>query len=268
MPVYDKPMIYYPLTTLMLAGIREVLVITTPADRLAFMALLRDGSQWGMQIEYAIQERPDGLAQALIIGEEFVRGEPCTLVLGDNIFFGQGLQAQLKSAALESNGATIFGYRVKDPRAYGVAEFGEDGIVFGLEEKPAAPRSSYAVVGLYFYDGRASEYARQLKPSARGELEVTDLNRMYMNDGSIDGALYLKKLGRGVAWLDTGTPEALLQAANFVQTIQERQGLLIASPEEVAFRQGWIDTSQLLRLARSLEKTRYGQCLRDVAEQV
>ncbi len=261
MPVYDKPMIYYPLTTLMLAGIREVLIITTPHDQPAFQMLLGDGRHWGMELRYAVQPSPDGLAQAFLIGEDFVKGDPCALVLGDNIFYGHGLSGLLAETGRMESGATVFGYWVKDPGAYGVAELDESGLVIGLEEKPAKPKSHYAVAGLYFYDARVVELAKSLKPSARGELEITDLNRLYLEDR----ALRLVKLGRGVAWLDTGTPEALLQAANFIQTIETRQGLQVACPEEVAFRKGWIDAAQLAALAEPLAKTEYGRYLATLA---
>jgi glucose-1-phosphate thymidylyltransferase len=257
MPVYDKPMIYYPLSTLMLAGIRRVLVITTPHEQSAFRALLNDGSQWGLDLEYAVQPSPDGLAQAFIIGRQFVDGRPCALVLGDNIFYGDGLSDMLTRTAALETGATVFGYWVKDPEAYGVAEFDAQDRVVGLEEKPSKPKSHYAVTGLYFYDGRVSDLASTLRPSARGELEITDLNRLYLARGE----LRLEKLGRGFAWLDTGTPEALLQAANFVHTIEVRQGLQLACPEEIAFRKGWITSERLLELAAALRKTAYGQYL-------
>ena len=257
LPVYDKPMIFYPLGALMMAGIRRVLVINTPHEQALFRQLLGDGSQWGMQIEYAVQPSPDGLAQAFLIGRAFVAGQPSCLVLGDNIFHGHGLQAQLQSAARRGHGATVFGYRVRDPERYGVAEFDADGRVIGLEEKPARPRSFYAVTGLYFYDGRVCDYAAELQPSARGELEITDLNRRYLEDGS----LQLERLGRGVAWLDTGTHESLLQAGNFIQTLQERQGLQVCCPEEIAWRNGWIDDAALERLAAPLAKNGYGQYL-------
>jgi glucose-1-phosphate thymidylyltransferase len=262
MPIYDKPMIYYPLSILMLAGIREILVITTPHEQAMFQALLGDGQEWGLHIEYAVQPSPDGLAQAFLIGESFIDGDACALVLGDNIFYGYGLQGLLLETAKQTDGATVFGYYVSDPTAYGVAEFDEDGLVIGLEEKPKVPKSRYAVAGLYFYDSHVVEHAKALKPSARGELEITDLNRRYLDEGK----LRLKKLGRGVAWLDTGTPAALLQAANFVQTIQERQGLRASCPEEIAFRKGWIDSAQLARLADALRKTEYGQYLRALAD--
>ncbi len=257
MPVYDKPMIYYPLSTLMLAGIRDVLVINTPHEQEMFKRLLGDGSQFGINITYAVQPSPDGLAQAFLIGEEFIDGDPCALVLGDNIFYGHGLPEQMKRAAAREHGATVFGYYVKEPSAYGVAEFDETGKVIGLEEKPEDPRSNYAVVGLYFYDNRVVEMAKALKPSKRGELEITDLNRLYLEDGS----LQLEKMGRGVAWLDTGNPTSLLQAAHFVQTVQERQGLMVSCPEEIAFREGWLDAQELGKLGEAMKKTPYGQYL-------
>jgi glucose-1-phosphate thymidylyltransferase len=262
MPVYDKPMIYYPLCTLLQAGMREILVITTPHERELFERLLLDGSQWGIEIEYAVQPSPDGLAQALIIGESFLDGAPSALVLGDNIFYGEHLPELFESVAAREHGATIFGYWVKHPEAYGVAELDERGAVVGLEEKPREPKSHYAVAGLYFYDGRAPTLARTLLPSARGELEITDLNRLYLRMEE----LRLERFGRGVAWLDTGRPDHLLQAASFIQTIQERQGLRVACPEEVAFRNGWIDDTQLRELAAALQKTSYGEYLRDIAE--
>ncbi|MBX7194588.1 MAG: glucose-1-phosphate thymidylyltransferase RfbA [Sandaracinaceae bacterium] len=261
MPIYDKPMVYYPLTTLMLAGIREVLVITTPHEQALFVQLLGDGSQWGMEIRYAVQPSPDGLAQAFLIGESFIAGEACALVLGDNIFYGHGLQGLLEEAARHDDGATVFGYWVKNPQAYGVAEFDAQGRVVGLEEKPEKPRSNYAVAGLYFYDHEVVSLARSLRPSKRGELEITDLNRLYLDQQK----LRLEKFGRGVAWLDTGTPDTLLQAAHFVQTIQQRQGLQIACPEEVAYRKGWIGKQELLGLAEPLKKTAYGQYLVELA---
>ena len=257
LPVYDKPMIYYPLSTLMLAGIRDVLVINTPHEQALFKQLLGDGSQWGMRIEYAVQPSPDGLAQAFVIGREFLGGEPSCLILGDNIFYGHGFREQLQRAAQQPSGATVFGYWVRDPERYGVAEFDAQGRVVGLEEKPKAPKSHYAVTGLYFYDGRAPDFAAALKPSPRGELEITDLNRCYLDDGS----LRLEKLGRGHAWLDTGTHESLLQAGNFIQTLQERQGLQVCCPEEIAYLNGWIDAAQVEQLARPLAKNGYGQYL-------
>mgnify|MGYP002632930931 CR=1 FL=1 len=260
MAIYDKPMVYYPLTTLMLAGIREVLVITTPHQQTMFQQLLGDGSQWGMRLEYKVQPSPDGLAQAFLIGRDFVGAEGCALVLGDNIFYGHGLKGLLQTTAQQDRGATVFGYHVKNPEDFGVVEFDEDGTVLGLAEKPTAPKSNYAVTGLYFYDAQVVELADSLTPSARGELEITDLNRLYLEQG----ALRVEKLGRGVAWLDTGTPEALLQAANFIQTIQSRQGLQVACPEEVAFDLGWIDRRQLAALAEPLSKTAYGAYLMEL----
>ncbi|HVW25218.1 MAG TPA: glucose-1-phosphate thymidylyltransferase RfbA [Polyangiaceae bacterium] len=257
MPVYDKPMVYYPLTTLMLAGIREVLVITTPHDSALFRTLLGDGSKWGMEISYAVQPSPDGLAQAFLIGESFLGGGAASLVLGDNIFYGHGLPKLLDAAARRDHGATTFGYWVKNPQAFGVVQFDAAGNAVSIEEKPAKPKSNYAVTGLYFYDAEVVSLAKSLRPSPRGELEITDLNRLYLERGS----LRVEKLGRGTAWLDTGTPDALLQAANFVQTIQARQGLQIACPEEIAFRLGWIKKSDLLALAEPLGKTAYGQYL-------
>jgi len=256
-PVYDKPMIYYPLSVLMLAGIREVLIINTPHESEQFRRLLGDGSQWGMRFEFAVQPKPEGLAQAFLIGEAFIAGDPCAMVLGDNIFYGHGLSAIVRRAAERDHGATIFGYHTNDPSAYGVAEFDASGKVIGLEEKPAKPRSNYAVTGLYFYDRRVVELAGTLSPSTRGELEITDLNRLYLEDGT----LHLEKLGRGIAWLDTGTPENMLAAGNFIQTIVERQGLQIACPEELAYQNGWIDAEQVRRLAQPLQKTRYGEYL-------
>ena len=257
LPVYDKPMIYYPLGTLMLAGIREVLIINTPHEQPMFQRLLGDGSQWGMRLAYAAQPSPDGLAQAYLIGREFVAGQPSCLILGDNLFYGHGFTEQLRDAGARTLGATVFGYWVRDPQRYGVAEFDTNGRVVGLEEKPAQPRSNYAVTGLYFYDGRASDFAAALKPSPRGELEITDLNRCYLRDGS----LMLEKLGRGYAWLDTGTHESLVQASNYIETIENRQGLKVCCPEEIAYLNGWIDRAQLERLAAPLAKTGYGQYL-------
>lgn len=257
LPVYDKPMIYYPLSVLMLAGIREVLIINTPHEQAMFQALLGDGAQWGMRFEYVAQPSPDGLAQALILGADFLDGAPSCLVLGDNIFHGSGFTELLKRADAREHGATVFGYWVKDAKAYGVAEFDGEGRVVGLEEKPAQPKSNYAVTGLYFYDGRAPAFASGLKPSARGELEITDLNRRYLEDGS----LQLEKMGRGYAWLDTGTHESLLQACNFIETIEQRQGLRVACPEEIAYTQGWISAAELEALAAPLAKNGYGQYL-------
>lgn len=257
LPVYDKPMIFYPLATLMMAGIRRVLIINTPHEQALFRQLLGDGSQWGMQIEYAVQPTPDGLAQAFLIGRDFVADKPSCLILGDNIFHGHGLQTQLRDAAQRTAGATVFGYRVSDPERYGVAEFDRTGRVIGLEEKPAKPKSFYAVTGLYFYDEKVCEYAAELKPSVRGELEITDLNQRYLDAGT----LHLERLGRGAAWLDTGTHESLLQAGNFIQTLQERQGLQVCCPEEIAWRNGWIDDVALEALAVPLSKNAYGQYL-------
>jgi glucose-1-phosphate thymidylyltransferase len=262
LPVYDKPMIYYPLATLMMAGIREILIITTPRDNPLFRELLGDGSQWGLAIEYAIQEHPGGLAQAFLIGRAFIGGAPCCLVLGDNIFFGQGLGLLLQQAARKTTGATVFGYWVRDPERYGVAEFDADGQVISLEEKPAQPRSNYAVTGLYFYDERVCDLAAGLKPSARGELEITDLNKRYLQLG----ALELVQLGRGMAWLDTGTHDSLMEAAGFVETIEKRQGLKVCCPEEIAWRNRWIDDAQVRALAEPLGKNGYGQYLFELLE--
>jgi len=263
LPVYDKPMIYYPLSTLMLAGLREVLVINTPHEQALFQRLLGDGSQWGMSIRYAVQPSPDGLAQAFVIGRDFVGGQPSCLILGDNIFYGHGLTDQLAAAAARTRGATVFGYWVRDPERYGVAEFDARGKVIGLEEKPAEPRSHWAVTGLYFYDERVCDYAASLKPSPRGELEITDLNRCYLDDGS----LMLEKFGRGYAWLDTGTHESLTEASNYIETIENRQGLKVCCPEEIAWENGWIDSEQVLRLAAPLSKNGYGRYLMQLVKQ-
>src|SRR5688500_2225054 len=263
LPVYDKPMIYYPLSVLMLAGIREVLVINTPHEQALFQNLLGDGSQWGMKIEYAVQPSPDGLAQAFLIGREFLAGSPSCLVLGDNIFYGHGLTGLLRRANERQHGATVFGYWVRDPERYGVAEFDADGRVVGIEEKRARPRSHWAVTGLYFYDAQVCDHAAALKPSPRGELEITDLNRRYLEAGT----LMLEKLGRGYAGLDTGTHESLVEASNYVETIERRQGLKVCCPEEIAYAQGWIDAEQVLRLAAPLAKNGYGQYLRGLVEQ-
>ena len=260
LPVYDKPMIYYPLTTLMYAGIREILVITTPHEQHLFQQLLGDGSEWGLRIEYAVQPSPDGLAQALIIAEEFLDGGPSCLILGDNIFHGGGLRDVLRRAAARLEGATVFGYWVNDPERYGVVEFDSEFRVISLEEKPPQPRSHYAVTGLYFYDGRAPELARSLAPSARGELEITDLNRLYLDAGDLS----VERLGRGYAWLDTGTHQSLQEASNFIETIENRQGLKIACPEEIAYLSGWIDADQVRRLAEPLLKSGYGDYLVDL----
>ncbi|HRG15031.1 MAG TPA: glucose-1-phosphate thymidylyltransferase RfbA [Pseudomonadota bacterium] len=261
LPVYDKPMIYYPLSVLMLAGIRDVLIINTPHEQELFKRLLGDGSAWGMNIRYAVQPSPDGLAQAYLIGRDFVGGQPSCLVLGDNIFYGHGLTDVLRRAAAQSEGATVFGYYVRDPERYGVAEFDDAGRVLSLEEKPKQPKSNYAVTGLYFYDGKASDYAAALKPSPRGELEITDLNKVYLAQGN----LRCEKLGRGYAWLDTGTHESLIEAGNFIETIVSRQGLRVCCPEEIAFQNGWIDAEQLLRIAAPLAKSGYGDYLARVA---
>ena len=257
LPVYDKPMIYYPLSVLMLAGIREVLIINTPHEQELFKRLLGDGSQWGMDIQYAAQPSPDGLAQAFLIGREFLAGQPSCLVLGDNIFHGTGLTELLQRADAREHGATVFGYWVSDPERYGVANFDAGGKVVGLEEKPTQPKSNYAVTGLYFYDGRASDFAAALKPSPRGELEITDLNRCYLEAGD----LHLEQLGRGYAWLDTGTHQSLLEASNFIETIEARQGLRVCCPEEIAWSNGWINDAQLQALAKPLAKNGYGQYL-------
>ena len=260
LPVYDKPMIYYPLGTLMLAGIREVLIINTPHEQPMFQRLLGDGSQWGMRLAYAAQPSPDGLAQAYLIGREFVAGQPSCLILGDNLFYGHGFTEQLRAASERTLGATVFGYWVRDPQRYGVAEFDAADRVIGLEEKPVEPKSNYAVTGLYFYDARVCDFAAALRPSPRGELEITDLNRCYLDDG----ALMLERLGRGYAWLDTGTHESLIEAANYIETIENRQGLKVCCPEEIAFLNGWIDADQVLRLAAPLAKSGYGQYLQSL----
>ncbi|HYC00269.1 MAG TPA: glucose-1-phosphate thymidylyltransferase RfbA [Candidatus Limnocylindrales bacterium] len=263
LPVYDKPMIYYPLSTLMLAGIRDILLITTPHERALFERLLGDGSRWGLRLQYAVQPSPGGIAQAFLVGRDFIAGDACALILGDNIFYGHGIQGLLHATAQRTEGATVFGYWVKDPQAYGVVEFDEDGNVLSIEEKPKQPKSNYAVVGLYFYDKNVVSLAEKLLPSTRGELEITDLNRLYLDQNK----LRVEKLGRGIAWLDTGAPEALLQASNFIQTIQLRQGLQVACPEEVAFRMGWITAADLLALANPLLKTDYGQYLAQIAQE-
>ncbi len=257
LPVYDKPMVYHPLTTLMLSGIRQVLLISTPQDTPRFQHLLGDGSQWGMEIQYAVQPHPDGLAQAFLIGESFVGQSPSTLVLGDNIFYGHDLVKLLASANGRSSGATVFAYHVQDPERYGVAEFDTYGRVLSIEEKPTKPKSNYAVTGLYFYDQHVVELAKSLKPSPRGELEITDLNRLYLQQNN----LHVETMGRGYAWLDTGTHDSLLEASQFIATLEKRQGLKVASPEEVAYRSGWISSSQLEKLAPPLLKNGYGQYL-------
>ncbi|GAA0892353.1 glucose-1-phosphate thymidylyltransferase RfbA [Fulvivirga kasyanovii] len=263
LPIYDKPMIYYPLSVLMLANIKEILIITTPEDSEGFKNLLSDGSQLGLDIQYAAQPSPDGLAQAFIIGEEFIGNDSCCLILGDNIFYGYNFSKTLIQAAQMQEGATVFGYYVKDPERYGVVEFTEDNQVVSLVEKPQNPKSSYAVTGLYFYDNTVAEKAKQIKPSPRGELEITDLNNMYLNEGK----LRVELLGRGMAWLDTGTHQSLLQASNFVESIEERQGLKIACLEEIAFRKGYISKQQLIELAQPLLKNQYGQYLTKIAEE-
>lgn len=261
-PIYDKPMIYYPLSALMLAGIKEILVITTPEDRPQFERLLGTGEQWGIKFEYAVQPHPGGLAQAFHIGEEFLNGEPCALVLGDNIFYGTGFENIVRTASLKDSGATVFAYFVSNPEAYGVVEFDADRRAIGLVEKPAEPRSNYAVTGLYFYDHTVVERAKALKPSARGEYEITDLNATYLADSQLE----VEVLGRGFAWLDTGTHESMLNAANFVEAVEQRQGLLVCCPEEIAFRKGWISVEELKRLATPLAKTAYGKYLLRLAD--
>lgn len=262
MPIYDKPMIYYPLSTLMLAGIKDILVIITPKDSESFRALLGDGSQWGIKISYKVQPSPDGLAQAFIIGEEFINGEGCALILGDNIFYGHDLSKLVRIATQKDDGATIFAYYVKDPKRYGIVEFDKNRKAISLEEKPEKPKSNFAVTGLYFYDKNVVEYAKSIKPSARGELEITDLNKIYLEKGNLN----VETLGRGYAWLDTGTHESLLQAASFVETVQDRQGLKIACPEEIAYNLGYINKEQLKELAKPLAKNEYGQYLLAIAD--
>ena len=257
LPVYDKPMIYYPLSVLMLAGIRDILVISTPNDLPQFRRLLGDGSKFGIRFTYAVQPSPDGLAQAFLIGRDWLEEQPCALALGDNLIFADHLSVSLRAATARTVGASVFAYQVRDPERYGVVNMDAAGRPLEIAEKPAAPVSNWAVIGLYFYDARVGEMAAQVKPSARGELEITDLNKMYMEEGS----LHVERLGRGCAWLDAGTPDSLLQAATFVQTIQSRQGMLVGSPEEVAFRMGWIDAAQLQAMARSLGKTELGRVL-------
>ena len=262
MPIYDKPMIYYPLSTLMLAGIKDVLVITTPRDSESFRTLLGDGSQWGIKISYKVQPSPDGLAQAFIIGEEFINGEGCALILGDNIFYGHDLSRLVKNATQKDDGATVFAYYVKDPERYGIVEFDKNRKAISLEEKPEKPKSNFAVTGLYFYDKNVVEYAKSIKPSARGELEITDLNKIYLEKCNLN----VETLGLGYAWLDTGTHESLLQAASFVETVQDRQGLKIACPEEIAYNLGYINKEQLKELAKPLAKNEYGQYLLAIAD--
>lgn len=262
MPVYDKPMVYYPLASLMLSGIRDILVITTPRDSESFQDLLGDGNQWGVNLSYAVQPSPDGLAQAFIIGEKFIGGEGCALILGDNIFYGVGFSDLVHRAVRQESGATVFAYYVSDPERYGIVEFDASMNAVSLEEKPKRPKSNFAVTGLYFYDASVVEKAKMLKPSARGELEITDLNKLYL----VEGRLHVETMGRGYAWLDTGTHESLLQAASYVETIQERQGLKICCPEEIAYQLGYIDREQLLKLAEPLLKNEYGQYLLKIAE--
>ena len=263
LPVYDKPMIYYPLSTLMLGGMRDLLVISTPHDLPAFHQLLGDGTQWGLHISYAEQPSPDGLAQAFLIGRDFIGSDQCCLVLGDNIFYGHELSHILQRVSARERGATIFGYHVQNPSAYGVVEFDAQGRPVGIEEKPSRPRSSYAVTGLYFYDNRVVDIAREIRPSARGELEITDVNSAYLGLGE----LQVERLGRGTAWLDTGTHQSLLQASLFIETIEQRQGLKISCPEEIAYRMGYIDVEQVERLAQPLEKTGYGRYLRQLIQE-
>ena len=264
LPVYDKPMIYYPLSTLMLAGIRDILIISTPDDTPRFEALLGNGSQFGISLQYAVQPSPDGLAQAFLIGEEFIAGEPCAMVLGDNIFYGNGFGKILLRASEQAGRgrATIFGYYVNDPERFGIVEFDKDGKVLSVEEKPQHPKSNYCITGLYFYDRRVCEFAKKVKPSARGELEITDLNRMYLEDGTLD----VERLGRGFAWLDTGTMDSLLEASEFVHMVENRQGIQISAPEEIAFIRGWIDREQLMESAKLYGKSPYGTHLKAVAE--
>ena len=264
LPIYDKPMIYYPLSTLMLAGIRDVLIISTPTDLPNFERLLGDGSRYGVNLSYKVQPSPDGLAQAFTLGEEFIGNEPCAMVLGDNIFYGAGLSERLKAAAdaAQNGQATVFGYYVNDPERFGIVEFDEAGHVISVEEKPKQPKSNYAITGLYFYDKRVVELAKQVKPSARGELEITDLNRMYLEDGTLNVQL----LGRGYAWLDTGTMDTLVEAAEFVQVIEQRQGIMISAPEEIAYRHGWITREELLKSADTYGKSPYGEHLHRVAD--
>ena len=263
LPVFDKPMVYYPLCVLMLAGIREVLLITTPHDQPLFKNLLGNGQQWGVEIEYAVQPEPNGLAEAFIIGKDFVADQPSCLVLGDNIYYGHGFQQSLGNANQQEQGATVFGYWVNDPERYGVVEFDSEGKAVGVEEKPKHPKSNYAITGLYFYDQQVTEMAASLQPSARGELEITDLNRIYLQQNQ----LQVERLGRGIAWLDTGTHRSLMQASNFIQTIEERQGLKVCCPEEIAYAAGWIDAGQLQQIADQLSKNEYGQYLYSILKQ-
>tara|TARA_B100000676_G_scaffold297267_1_gene338741 strand:- start:5347 stop:6222 length:876 start_codon:yes stop_codon:yes gene_type:complete len=263
MPIYDKPMIYYPISTLMLAGIRDILIITTPEDQPGFQRLMQDGSQFGVRFDYATQPEPNGIAQAFVIGHDFINGDSCALALGDNIFFGHGLPRYLLQAASRDVGATVFGYQVRDPERYGVVDFDVEGRAVSIEEKPEKPRSNFAVTGLYFYDNQVSEIAGALEPSARGEYEITDVNIEYLNRGQ----LHVEQMGRGIAWLDTGTHESLLQAANFIQAIEERQGLMVACLEEIGFRHGWVGAEQLAEVAHTMRKNEYGRYLARVLEE-
>jgi glucose-1-phosphate thymidylyltransferase len=262
LPVYDKPLIYYPLTTLMLAGIRDILIISTPQDTPRFEQLLGDGRRWGLRLQYAVQPEPGGLAQAFLIGRTFIAGDASCLILGDNIFYGQDLASRLQRAAQKTSGSTVFAYQVQDPERYGVVEFDSAGRAVSLEEKPSAPKSSYAVTGLYFYDNRVVDITSKLRPSARGELEITDVNRVYLTQGD----LHVEKLARGIAWLDTGTHESLMQASNFIQTIEERQGLMVANLEEIAYRLGYISGDQVLKLAKGMGSSSYAQYLKTIVE--
>ena len=263
MPIYDKPMIYYPISTLMLAGIRDILIITTPEDQPGFQRLMQDGSQFGVRFDYATQPEPNGIAQAFVIGQDFINGDSCALALGDNIFFGHGLPRYLLQAASRDVGATVFGYQVRGPERYGVVDFDVEGRAVSIEEKPEKPRSNFAVTGLYFYDNQVSEIAGALEPSARGEYEITDVNIEYLNRGQ----LHVEQMGRGIAWLDTGTHESLLQAANFIQAIEERQGLMVACLEEIGFRHGWVGAEQLAEVAHTMRKNEYGRYLARVLEE-